>query len=155
MRTERATIVSRFSKTIEEKMGLLEGFEPIKRVKGVPTVTISKDGVAFTTAILEKLGKPHYVIPMIDRSGRRFAIVASNHETDDTRLFYKQGRKSSYGIRWSDRDLRSTLATMMGWNLKSCGYRVEGVYDFEENAFIFDLNKAKPYGKGAADEREE
>lgn len=136
-------------------MSLLQGFEPIKRVKGVPTVTISKDGVAFTTAVLEKLGKPSYVVPMIDRIGKRFAIVASEWETDDTRTFYKEGRKSSYGIRWSDRDLRSTLSEMMGWDLSVCGYRAEGAYDYDENAFVFDLKRAKPYGKGAADEREE
>lgn len=131
-------------------MSLLDGFEPIKRVKGVQTVTISKDGVAFTTAVLEKLGRPHYVTPMIDRNSKRFAIVASKVETDETRPFYKEGRKSTYGIRWSDRDLRSTLATMMDWNLDICGYRAEGTYDFDDNAFIFDLKDAKPYGKGAA-----
>lgn len=136
-------------------MSLLEGFEPIKRVKGVPTVTISKDGVAFTTAVLEKLGKPAFVIPMIDRVGKRFAIVSSEIETNDTRQFYKEDRKSSYGIRWSDRDLRSTLATMMGWSLDACGYRAEGTYDFDENAFVFDLKNAKPYGKGVAGEGEE
>ncbi len=136
-------------------MGLLEGFEPIKRVKGVPTLTISKDGVAFTTAVLEKMGKPRFVIPMIDRIGRRFAIVASNVETDDTRIFYREGRKSSYGIRWSDRDLRSTIANIMDWNLNDCGYRVEGVYEFDDNAFIFDLKEAKPYGKGTASKEEE
>lgn len=136
-------------------MSLLQGFEPIKRVKGIPTVTISKDGVAFTTAVLEKLGKPSYVVPMIDRSGQRFAIVASEHETDDTRSFYKTGRKSSYGIRWSDRDLRSTLAEMMGWDLSVCGYRAEGAYDYDENAFVFDLKRAKHYGKGVAGEGEE
>lgn len=136
-------------------MSILQGFEPIKRIKGIPTVTISKDGVAFTTAVLEKLGKPSYVVPMIDRSGQRFAIVASEHETDDTRPFYKTGRKSSYGIRWSDRDLRSTLAEMMGWDLSVCGYRAEGAYDYDENAFVFDLKRAKPYGKGAAGEGEE
>lgn len=133
----------------------LQGFEPIRRIKGVPTITVSKDGVAFTTAVLEKLGKPPYVIPMIDRSGRRFAIVASDVETNDSRSFYKVGRKSSYGIRWSDRDLRSTLATMMNWDLSACGYRAEGTYDFDDNAFIFDLNYAKPYGKGAGIERKE
>lgn len=136
-------------------MSLLEGFEPIKRVKGVPTVTISKDGVAFTTAVLEKMGKPPFVTPMIDRAGKRFAIVASNIETDDTRPFFNEERKSTYGKRWSDRDLRSTLAEMMGWDLSVCGYRVEGTYDFDENAFIFDLKRAKPYGKDAAGEGEE
>lgn len=136
-------------------MSLLDGFEPIRRIKGVPAITISKDGVAFTTAVLEKLGKPPYVIPMLDRIGKRFAIVGSDIETDNTRDFFKKERKSAYGIRWSDRDLRTTLAAMMGWNLSVCGYRVEGVYDFDENALIFDLKDAEPYGKGAADERKE
>ena len=136
-------------------MSILQGFEPIKRIKGIPTVTISKDGVAFTTAVLEKLGKPSYVVPMIDRGGQRFAIVASEHEADDARPFYKEGRKSSYGIRWSDRDLRSTLADMMGWDLSVCGYRAEGAYDYDDNAFVFDLKCAKPYGKGVAGEGEE
>ena len=136
-------------------MSILQGFEPIKRIKGIPTVTISKDGVAFTTAVLEKLGKPAYVVPMIDRTGKRFAIVASEHETEDTRQFYNKESKSSYGKRWSDRDLRSTLAEMMSWDLNVCGYRVEGTYDFDENAFVFDLKRAKAYGKGAAGKGEE
>ena len=136
-------------------MGVLEGFEPIKRVKGIPTVTISKDGVAFTSAVIEKMGRPPYVIPMIDRIGKRFAIVASEVETDDTRPFYNEGRKPSYGKRWSDRDLRATLTDMMGWDVGVRGYRVEGAYGFEENAFVFDLKHAKPYGKGAAGEGEE
>ncbi|MDO4183370.1 MAG: hypothetical protein Q4E12_07195 [Coriobacteriia bacterium] len=131
-------------------MSFLDGFEPIKRIKGVASMSVSKDGVSFTTAVIEKMGKPRYVTPLIDRNTQRFAIVSSDTETDDTRLFYKEGRKSQYGIRWSDRDIRSTLGEMMGWNLEESGYRVAGFFDYDDNAFIFDLKEAKPYGKGAA-----
>lgn len=130
-------------------MALLDSFEPIKRVKGVPTVTISKDGVAFSTAVLDKMNRPRYVLPMIDRSGRRFAIVECGPETDNAREFCAPGRKGAYGKRWSDRDLRSTLCDLMGWDVSEGGYRVDGSYDFDENAFVFNLYDAEKYGKDA------
>lgn len=123
---------------------MLEGFEPIKLVAGTPTMSVTKNGVSFNKTTVEKLDCPPYVIPMIDRIRRRFAIVARDYEGSDAKKFYQNGRDTSNGVRWNNNDLIATFDSMMGWNIDQTGMKVKGVYLEDDRAIIFDLNEANP-----------
>lgn len=127
---------------------MLEGFEPIKLVTGTPTMSVTKNGVAFNKTAVEKLGCPPFAIPMIDRAGSRFAIVARDYEENDTKRFYQKGRDTSNGVRWNNNDLIATFESMMGWNIEQMGVKVKGVYSEIDRAIIFDLHEASPIYSG-------
>ena len=128
---------------------MLEGFEPLRLVTGIPTMSITKNGVSFNKTSIEKLGCPPYVIPMIDRQGNRFAIVARDERDDDTRKFHQEGRDTSNGIRWNNNDLVATFENMMGWKIAYMGMKVMGKYSENDKAIIFNLESAEPIDSGS------
>lgn len=61
--------------------------------------------------------------------------------------FYAQNKKV-LSVRLSNRELRSQILEMMGWELlNNAGYKIEGEYDKENLALFFDLKKAKLLNK--------
>ena len=102
---------------------MLEGFEPLRLVTGIPTMSITKNGVSFNKTSIEKLGCPPYVIPMIDRQGN--------------------------GIRWNNNDLVATFENMMGWKIAYMGMKVRGKYSENDKAIIFNLESAEPIDSGS------
>lgn len=124
-------------------MGILDGFELVEPISGAPTMTVTKNGVSFNKTTLEKLGCPEYVQVLIDKIGKRIAIVPCLHRDKGSRPFYKPGKETSNGVRWNNYDLKSTIETMMGWNLMMCSWKVTGVYSEEVHALLFNLVDAE------------
>lgn len=134
---------------------MLDGFETIKLVTGTPTMSVTKNGVSFNKTAIEKLGKPSYVIPMLDRIRNRFAIVGVDYEVEDARKFYQSGRDTSQGVRWNNNDLISTLEAITAWNTTKTGMKVKGRYDEDDRAIIFNLDEAEPIEKDKMRREEE
>lgn len=128
-------------------MSMLDGFEIIDTVSGVPSVSITKNGVSFNKSTIEKLHCPEYVVSLLDRTGCRFAIVPCSPNDRGARSFYKKDKELSYGVRWNNYDLRSTLETLMEWNLNNCGWKIAGTYSEADDALIFDLRNAEPLSR--------
>lgn len=128
-------------------MGLLDGFKVIDAVTGVPSVSITKNGIAFNKTVVEKMGCPSYVCAMIDKENKRFAIVPCEKDAKGHRAFYKKGRSTSYGVRWNNADLRMTIEMLMDWNLEESSWKVVGTYYEEENVLMFDLKEAEMMDK--------
>ena len=124
-------------------MGVWDGFEIFETVKGTPSMSVTKNGVAFNKTVVEKMHAPQYALPLIDRENKRFAVVACAGDERGAREFFKPGRELSYGARWNNHDLRSTIEGMMGWNLEANGWKAHGVYSEGKNGYIFDLSKAE------------
>lgn len=133
---------------------MLEGFEPMKLVTGTPTMSVTKNGVAFNKTAIEKLGCPPFAIPMLDRAGNRFAIVGRDYEDNDTKRFYQNGRETSSGVRWNNNDLIATFENMMGWNIAHMGVKVKGRYSEDDRAIIFELYDAEPIDSGKKKRKE-
>ena len=131
---------------------MLEGFEPLTIATGGMRMTVTKNGVSFSKGALEKLHCAQYVIPLIDRAGKRFAIAACKEEAKNAKRFYRDGGTAD-GVRWNERDLITTLSDLVGKNLEEHGITVDGIYSGEDDALIFDLNNARPSRKrrGAAE----
>lgn len=125
-------------------MSLLDKFEIIDSVTGVPSISITKNGISFNKGTLEKLARPAYVQALIDKQNKQIAIVPCDENDRGSRFFYKEGRDTANGVRWNNFDLRTTVETMMGWDLSDGGWKSAGIFSEEDNALIYDLNSAEP-----------
>jgi hypothetical protein len=128
-------------------MGLLDSFEVLENVTGAPYLSITKNGVSFNKCVLEKMGCPQYVKALIDRDGKRMAIVACDGKDRASRAFYKDGRDTSYGVRWNNYDLKQTIENMMGWDLLDGSWKVFGEFFRDDCAMIFDFMQAESMRK--------
>ena len=122
----------------------LEGFEIFEFVVGTPTLSVTKNGVAFNKTTVEKLRKPETVLPLINKSSAQVAIKPCEYIDNGAQRFFREGNKVANGVRWNNKDLLDTISKMMKWNLDNGGYKVKGTYFEDENAIVFDLRKAEP-----------
>lgn len=119
---------------------MFEEFKKMNLTTGVPSMTITENGVGFSKAAIVKLEKPEYVILMIDEQGKRLAIQSCEKSNPDATPFLR--RKNVITVRWNNKDLLNTICRMMEWDTKTNSYKIEGQYIGDENAMIFDLNYA-------------
>lgn len=131
-------------------MSWKEGYEKYTAITGTPSMTITRNGISFNQAAINKLGKPPYVNLYIDKRRTRFAIEASYEDADGALFFYKPGTPTSKGVRWNNADLRATFEQLMGWDVELLGYKVIGNFrDEDVPALEFRLADAKPLvGRG-------
>ncbi|WP_346674654.1 hypothetical protein [Enorma phocaeensis] len=120
---------------------MLTGFEPLTIASGGMRMTVTRNGVSFSKGAVEKLHGTGYVQPMIDRAGKRFAIVACGEDAENAKKFFRGGDISN-GVRWNERDLITTFSVLVGKDLENEGVTVDGVYLEEDDALIFDFNNA-------------
>ena len=119
---------------------MLEGFKQYNMAVGTSSVSITDNGIAFSKAAIIRMGKPEYVIFMIDEEGKRIAIQKAKKDDDGAIPFYSE--KKIISVRWNNKELLKTIATMMNWELSGNVYKAEGDYISSEEAIIFDLNTA-------------
>jgi len=122
---------------------MLEGFKKVNMVTGLPSLSITKNGITFNKPSIVKLGKPAYVYLLQNEEKRKLAVQVCDEKDSDAVPFLKDTDKSVLSVRWNNSDLLKTISQWMDWDLDNEGYRVEGDYYKEESAMIFDLNQAK------------
>lgn len=125
-------------------MGRFDNFEIIRTSSNKPSASITKSGIAFNKLAVETLGAIPYVQPLIDKQSKQFVIIECEERTDGSKEFFTGKQEISYGVRWNSRDMKSLFETVMGWDLSSEGFQVDGEYIPEERALLFDLTKARP-----------
>lgn len=121
---------------------MLQGFTAFNFSEGVPYVSVTSNGVTFNKSTVMKLNYPEHVLLLIDEEGKRIAVQVCDAETPNAASFFKPGKSKAVSVRWNGRDLINTLADMMGWDLRFCGYRAEGALLKEDRAVLFDLCNA-------------
>ncbi|WP_294472007.1 hypothetical protein [uncultured Ruminococcus sp.] len=119
------------------------GFKEFDFNEGTPYISVTKNGVTFNKGVVLKLGCPEYVVLMINEEGKQVAIKCCTAETPRSNAFYKPNGRGVLSVRWNSRDLLSTIKSLTGWDLEKESYRVEGKLLKEENAMLFDLNRAE------------
>lgn len=125
-------------------MNELEGFVKFDFSIGVPSASITPNGVTFNRSVVSKMNNPEHVVLLINKETKQIAIQACSQDTPQSIAFYKQKEKdkAAQSVRWNNRDLLNTLSELMGWNLKETQHRVEGRLLPQGNIMIFDLNTA-------------
>lgn len=123
---------------------MFEGFKILNLSVGLSAMSITANGVTFNKTSILKLGKPLYVVPMINYNLRQMAIRTCNKNDEGAAQFLRNPEGKVLVVRWNNADLLQTIEAMMGWNLKEQGYKASGEHFPEENAMLFDLTKATP-----------
>ncbi len=123
-------------------MSILSTFQPFNFNEGVPSVSITPNGVTFNKSVVLKLGCPSHVRLLIDYDEKRIAVQPCSALTEYAMAFYKEKAAKVLSVRWNGRDLLNTLQSMMDWKLSEKAYRCVGEFIREDNAVIFDLTKA-------------
>lgn len=125
-------------------MGRFENFEIIRTASNKPSASFTRSGIAFNKLAVETIGTIPYVQPLIDKQTKQFVILECEEHTDGSKEFFTGKHEVSYGVRWNSRDMKILFEDVMGWNLSSGGFQVDGEYIPEERALLFDLTKARP-----------
>jgi len=121
---------------------MLEGFTKVSMVTGLPSMSVTKNGLTFNKPAIVKMGKPTHVNLLQNEEEKKLAIQVCDERDDEAVSFLKDAGKSVLSVRWNNSDLLKTISQWMNWDLDKDGYRVEGDYYKDENAMIFDLNRA-------------
>lgn len=99
-------------------------------------ITVTSNCVIFTKATVEKLGRPEFVRLLINEECKLLAVVPTV-STDLKKIdFYKDGSSS---VRINNRDFARKIQSMNG--LADFTIKIPGLYQEEDNAFIFDISK--------------
>ena len=120
---------------------MLESFKPQVLTVGGASISVTSNGVTFSKAAILKLGRPEYVVLLVDEDGKRIAIQRSDDKTDLTTPFLNP-KKANVTVRWNNSDLLQQLSDMMEWDLSKAGSRINGEFLADEKAILFDLKKA-------------
>lgn len=119
-------------------------FKTIEPIKGNATISITKNGMTFSQAAIQKLGKPEYIEILIDEEEKILAVIAKNEKSTNSFGFYSPGKKY-LSVRIGNKDLKMQISSLMGWDLNnSNGYRIEGEFEKECNGMFFELTEAHP-----------
>lgn len=111
--------------------------------EGTPYVSVTKNGVLFNKGTVLKLGKPSHVILLINEESKQIAIKTCSELVPQCYPFFKPNNRGVVSVRWNSKDLLSTFQILTGWDLENDAYRVEGQLLSDDNAMLFDLNKAE------------
>lgn len=111
-------------------------------ITGAPDIVINMNGITFSAKLLETLGNPDYVRPLIDPHNKAFAIQVCKETDAKSMRLRKNNPSGAYSSSCSV--VRQTLRRMMksAWK-DTMRYRISGIPFPEEKAVVFDLSKAR------------
>lgn len=128
-------------------MADLKNFSVLSFGSTGPLVSITKNGVTFNKAAVDRMGGTQYVLLLLDETSKQFAIQKCSQNTPQAMPFVAAIKPGAPSVRWGSKEFLRILKRLTGWSLdddSSKGYKVPGEYQRSENAMIFDLNKAIP-----------
>ena len=125
----------------EEKMK--EGYKPFILVNGIPSISVTDNGLTFSKSAIVKLGCPAYVNLYIDAERKMLAVEPGEEGSPQAIAFYRPNDRNIITVRWNNKDLLGYLCAVMNWDLKTYSYKVTGIYDYNENIFEFDMKGAE------------
>jgi len=123
----------------------MDGFEIFTFGRKEPAVSITKNGVTFNGAAVDKLEKSPYVQLLINGETKMLAVKKISEENPYAVPFYVRAKKGVSSICWNSRKLLKVMCNMTGWDLAAdgcSGYKVLASYDSSEEALMIDLTAA-------------
>ena len=113
-------------------------------ITGTPDIHITQNGITFTRRLIEDMGYPQYITPMIDAKNKVFAIKECKLTNENAVSFSKPKGEQKGAIATSSTAIRRILRGVMGEQWKDTNrYHVTGIWYAEAKAMVFDLNAAK------------
>ena len=120
-----------------------EGYKPFILVNGIPSISVTDNGLTFSKSAVVKLGCPAYVNLYIDAEKKMLAVEPGEEGSPQAIAFYRPNDRNIITVRWNNKDLLGYLCAVMNWDLKTYSYKVTGIYDYNENIFEFDMKGAE------------
>lgn len=120
---------------------MLEGFKKFNVSIGTASISVSQHGIAFSRTAVIRMDKAPYVCLYIDETTKRLAIQKSDENEEGVTKFYNN--QKVVAVRWNNSELLKTVSNMMDWDLGKYIYKIDGEYEPNQRAIIFDLKKAK------------
>lgn len=129
-----------------EKMNLGEYTFEVMDVSpiGTPDMHITQKAITFTHRLLEIMGFPAYVTPMVDIKNRVFAIRTCTSRHEHAMRFSKPKGESHNCLVVHSQAMQNMLRGLMGeeW-IATHRYHITGIWHAEAKAMIFPLDNAK------------
>lgn len=122
----------------------LSHFKPIIFGESKPYISLTSAGLTFNKETVQIIGKPAYVVLLIDEPGKRLAIQSASKNDEYSISFLKSKTSKVLSVRLNSKELMNTLTKLMNWNLKINSYKIYGKVIANPQAIIFDLKKAVP-----------
>ncbi|NHM13508.1 hypothetical protein [Xiamenia xianingshaonis] len=128
----------------------LDSFEIYEPTGSVLVTVSAKGAMTFSRDCVMTMHEPRYVVFMLDRGGKKLAVVSCERTSRGARAFSKgsNGKRShaADSVRVSDKGLAREIALLAGVELMSGSVKFEGIWHEEVKAMVFDL-AVKPAGK--------
>ena len=103
------------------------------------SISITENQTFINKYVVKQLGTGEFVDVLINRRTRQLAIqISREYDKDKIRLPGKVD-----GLRITTTIINQVVENIMNWDLTKHYYTVKGTYHKEENAIIFDLDRAK------------
>lgn len=128
-------------------MANLSSFSVLSFGSTGPLASVTKNGVTFNKAAVDKMGGTQYVLLLLDESAKQFAIQKCTQNTPQAMPFVAAIKPGAPSVRWGSKEFLKILKRLTGWQLeaKECkGFKIPGEFQRSDNAMIFDLKKAIP-----------
>lgn len=130
-------------------------FKPYAIVSGLPTVSITKNGMTFSKTALIKMGKPDYIKLMINEDEKQLAFFAANEDEDNViKCMVDKNKKEAVNFRINARDLLYKIASLMGCKFEELNFKVIGELFNEDKVMLLDLNRATKINESDASDDE-
>ncbi|QUH18539.1 hypothetical protein [Alkaliphilus sp. B6464] len=113
-------------------------------IAGTPDMHITQNGITFTRRLIEDMGYPQYVQPMVDIKNKVFALKACKAESERAIRFSKPKGEQKKALSTSNNTIRYMLRNIMKDEWKEENrYHITGKWFADAKAMIFNLNSAK------------
>lgn len=111
-------------------------------VRGDLEMVINKNGIFFSSQVLNNLGNPEFVKPLLDVKNRAFAVQVCKNGDESNIRFSNSKSKINGSYTSTCTAIRKLLRRLMeNWKDNS-RYKVPGILFQESKAVVFDLTKA-------------
>lgn len=118
----------------------LDTFRKVNLAPGSPSISITQNGITFNKAAIVKLLEPEWVNLLIDEEEKVIAVLACNEDDEKAIRFLR--KKKVISVRWNNKDFLQTVEELMDWDLSIAGYKINGIFDRNQNVLFFDLKTA-------------
>ena len=111
--------------------------------RGTPDLFLNQMGVSFTKKVIEDMGYPRFVRPLLDTNKKAFAIQICKEGEERAMRFSKPKGEQKHGINTNSKVLFEAIRHILGesWH-KGMRYRIPGIYFPEAKAMVFDVTTA-------------
>lgn len=113
-------------------------------IPGTPDMHITQNGITFSRRLVEDMGYPQFVRPLVDVKNKAFALKVCKADSDNAMRFSKPKGEQKGAVQYHASAIRLMLRSIMGdaWQEQN-RYHTTGVWFPEAKAMVFDLSAAK------------